>query len=107
MPKPLAICIEDLGTRDEGRRYLRCVAVVGRRPGLRVTGAGAVIWKSDDAVACELWVSQDQRLILYRPERAAQVQPHLRHMLVARHPISPSRMSTARPSASATTWATR
>ena len=73
MPKPLAICIEDLGARDEGRRYLRCVAVVGRRPGLRVTGAGAVIWKSDDAVACELWVSGDDKLILYRPEGAPPV----------------------------------
>ncbi|MBI5499047.1 MAG: hypothetical protein HY907_02315 [Deltaproteobacteria bacterium] len=73
MPKPLAICIEDLEPRDEGRRYLRCVAVVGRRPGLRVTGAGAVIWRSDDGVACELWVSGDDKLILYRPEGAPAV----------------------------------
>jgi hypothetical protein len=73
MPKPLAICIEDLGAGEEGRRYLRCVAVVGRRPGLRVTSAGAVIWKSDDAVACELWVSGDDKLILYRPAGAPGV----------------------------------
>ncbi|MBI5491050.1 MAG: hypothetical protein HY905_27210 [Deltaproteobacteria bacterium] len=73
MPKPLAICIEDLEPRDEGRRYLRCVAVVGRRPGLRVSGDGTVIWKSDAGVACELWVSGDDKLILYRPEGAPPV----------------------------------
>jgi hypothetical protein len=73
MPEPLAICIEDLDPRTPGDRYLRCVAVPGRRPGLRVDRAGRVLWKSDEAVACELWVSADDRLILYRPEGAAAV----------------------------------
>ena len=73
MPEPLAICIEDLGARDPGGRYLRCVAIPGRRPGLRVDRAGQVLWKSDEAVACELWVSADDRLILYRPSGAAPV----------------------------------
>jgi hypothetical protein len=33
-----------------------------------------VLWKSDDAIACELWVSLDDRLVLYRPEGAAPVR---------------------------------
>jgi hypothetical protein len=73
MPEPLAICIEDLDPRTPGDRYLRCVAIVGRRPGLRVDRTGRVLWESDEAVACELWVSADDRLILYRPEGAAAV----------------------------------
>ena len=73
MPTPLAICLEDLNPRSSGERYLRCVAVVGRQPGLRVDAAGSVIWRGEGEAACELWVSQDQRLILYRPERAAAV----------------------------------
>jgi hypothetical protein len=73
MPKPLAICLEDLDAPSAERRYLRCVALVGRAPGLRVDGAGTVLWRSDDAVACELWVSQDEKLILYRPAGGAPV----------------------------------
>jgi hypothetical protein len=73
MPQPLAICLEDLEP-DAGRpRYLRCVAVVGREPGLRVDAAGVVLWKSDEPAACELWVSQDDKLILYRPAGGAAV----------------------------------
>jgi len=49
------------------------VAVPGRQPGLRLDTGGEVLWKSDEAVACELWVSADDRLILYRPEGAAAV----------------------------------
>jgi hypothetical protein len=73
MPKPLAVCLEDLDAATPGERYLRCVALAGRQPGLRVDGAGAVLWRSDEAVACELWVSADDRLILYRPEGSAPV----------------------------------
>lgn len=73
MPRPLAICLEDLEPGAGRPRYLRCVAVVGREPGLRVDGAGAVLWKSDEASACELWVSQDDKLILYRAAGGAAV----------------------------------
>jgi hypothetical protein len=76
MPKPLAICLEDLEPGAGRPRYLRCVAVVGRAPGLRVDGAGVVLWKSDEAAACELWVSQDDKLILYRPDGGAPVTVH-------------------------------
>ncbi len=66
MPQPLAICLEDVGARDPADRYLRCVALVGRQPGLRVDAVGTVVWKPDELPACELWVSADDRLILYR-----------------------------------------
>jgi len=35
-----------------------------------------VLWKSDDGVSCELWVSADERLILYRPEAKIPVTLH-------------------------------
>jgi len=73
MPLPRAICIEDLSS-GEGDRFLRCVALPGRQPGLRVSTQGAVLWKSGDDIACELWVSGDDRLILYRPTGAAPVR---------------------------------
>ncbi len=66
MSKPLAICIEDMDAKAK-TRYLRCVALPGRQPGLRLDEAGSVLWKSEDGVSCELWVSADDRLILYRP----------------------------------------
>jgi len=73
MPKPLAICIEDLDAGSASSRYVRCVAIPGRQPGLRLDRSGAVLWQSDDAAACELWVSADDCLILNRPEGAAAV----------------------------------
>ena len=73
MPEPLAICLEDLDARDPDRRYLRCVALVGRQPGLRVDRHGGVSWERDEDTACELWVSADDRLILFRPEGGAEV----------------------------------
>jgi hypothetical protein len=75
MPKPLAICIEDIGSQSK-TRYMRCVALPGRQPGLRLDEAGRVLWRSDDGVSCELWVSADERLVLYRPEGAASVFVH-------------------------------
>ncbi len=72
MPKPMAICIEDVSAG----KFLRCVAVAGREPGLRVDSKGDVLWKSDEAVACELWVSADEKLILYRPDGARAVTLH-------------------------------
>lgn len=66
MLKPLAICIEDLDS-PSATKYIRCVALPGRQPGLRVDRAGRILWQDDAAVACELWVSADERLMLYRP----------------------------------------
>jgi hypothetical protein len=73
MPKPLAICLEDLDATVPGTRYLRCVALSGAEAGLTVDGAGRVLWRSDEAAACEIWVSLDDRLILFRREGGAAV----------------------------------
>jgi len=72
----MAICIEDMDAESREDHYLRCVALPGRQPGLRLDGAGRVLWQSDDGVSCELWVSADERLILYRPEERAPVTLH-------------------------------
>lgn len=56
------------------RRYLRCVALTGRQPGLRLDAQGSAHWRSPgEPAACELWVSADQRLILFRPEEDGPV----------------------------------
>lgn len=73
MPTPKAICIEDLRGADDASRYLRCVALAGRQPGLRLDREGTVLWRADEELACELWVSADERLILYRPQEGAPV----------------------------------
>lgn len=75
MVKPLAICIEDVDSQSKVR-YMRCVALPGRQPGLRLGNAGQVAWQSEDGVSCELWVSADGRLVLYRPEGAIPISVH-------------------------------
>ena len=70
MPKPIAICIEDLDPATESERYLRCVAVGGTERGLSVDVQGAVLWQQE-AGAFSLVVSLDERLVLLRPEGAA------------------------------------
>ena len=74
MPKPIAICIEDLDAASVASKYVRCVALPGREPGLGLDLHGAVSWQSEEPVVCELWVSADDRLILYRPEGVAAVK---------------------------------
>jgi len=76
MSRPLAICIEDLDAQSGIAKYTRCVALPGRQPGLRLDETGRVLWQSDDRVSCELWVSADERLILYRLEGATHVTLH-------------------------------
>ena len=70
MPKPIAICIEDLAPATESARYLRCVALGGTELGLSVDGQGAVLWQHE-AGAFSLVVSLDERLVLLRPVGAA------------------------------------
>ena len=67
MPTPIALCLEDL---DAEPRYLRCVALAGRLPGLVLDELGEVRWQEDGPAACELWVSADEQLILFRPEES-------------------------------------
>lgn len=66
MPTPIAICLEHLDARGRQSRWLGCVALAGGERGLGLGPAGEVVWKTGGSVACELWVSQDERLILYR-----------------------------------------
>jgi hypothetical protein len=73
MVRPIAICIEDLDAPSEALKYLRCIALPGRQPGLRLDEAGSVLWQASDVLSCELWVSADDRLILYRQEGMAPV----------------------------------
>ncbi len=77
MSNPLAICIEDLDAESCSGQYVQCVALPGRQPGLRLDAEGRVTWlnagMAPEVLACELWVSADGRLVLYRPEGAAAV----------------------------------
>jgi hypothetical protein len=75
MPQPIAICLEDLAAPPAGR-YLRCVALVGRQAGLRLDGEGSVRWLGEEHTACELWVSADDRLILFRLHDGPPVAVH-------------------------------
>ena len=70
MPKPLSICIEDLRASDPDDRYTRCVALPGGQPGLGLDPQGRILWQTGDPVACELWISGDDKLILRRREGA-------------------------------------
>ncbi len=74
MPSPCSLCLEDLLAKDPDDRYLRCVALPGRQPGLRLHTDGSVGWKTDTNVACELIVSLDQKLPLFRPANAPDVE---------------------------------
>ncbi len=73
MPKPMSLCIENLEPHPGVPKYVRCVALPGGQPGLSLGLNGAVLWESDETIACELWASGDDRLILYRPEGAVPV----------------------------------
>jgi hypothetical protein len=73
MPYPFALCMEDLDPAVDDARFLRCVALPGRQPGLRVLSDGSLGWQFAGAIACELCVSADERLILFRPEGAPSV----------------------------------
>ncbi|MBU1219032.1 hypothetical protein KKF34_06155 [Myxococcota bacterium] len=64
----LAICLENLNATSESERYLKCTALTGRKNALVIDADGLVHWKSDKKDGFELWVSADERLILYLPE---------------------------------------
>jgi hypothetical protein len=75
MPRPIALCLEDLDARHANVRYHQCVALQGRLPGLGISAEGALAWQDavDLPVSAELWVSADERLILYRREGGAPI----------------------------------
>lgn len=73
MPRPMAICLEDLDAPHDDERYLRCVACPGGEPGLGLDGEGIVRWMPDGPAAYELWVSADGRLALERSHQAPAI----------------------------------
>jgi hypothetical protein len=73
MPTPLEICLEDLDLQPEDERYLRCIALPGGEPGLTLDRAGTARWMPDGPECYELWVSDDERLVLYRNEGAGPI----------------------------------
>ncbi len=73
MPRPQAICVEDLDAAPGSVRYTRCVALAGGETGLTLDPRGDLLWQSAAQEACQLWVSMDERLILLRPEGAGAV----------------------------------
>ena len=78
MPKPLSICLEftDSGTSRSGpARFVRCVALAGGEPGLSVNAEGETLWMVPGG-AFELWISGDERLILFRLEGAPGITVH-------------------------------
>ena len=76
MPQPVELCLEDVAADEmtDRARYLRCVALTGRQPGLGIDRAGNVTWRAADGLASEIWVSGDDRLILLRPAGAPPVR---------------------------------
>jgi hypothetical protein len=73
MVEALALCLEDLDTAEGDCRYVQCVALAGRGPGLRVDRNARPLWNSEQDVAFVLCVSADERLVLLRPEETDNV----------------------------------
>lgn len=74
MPRPIALCLEDLDASHANERYHQCVAVTGRLPGLGINLQGLLGWQAPTPIAAELWVSADERLILFRPTGAPPIR---------------------------------
>jgi len=68
MPEPIALCIEYLDAREREDRYMRCVALPGYDVALGLDERGETVWRDPDRIACELWVSADDQLIIVRRE---------------------------------------
>lgn len=73
MSEPLAIYLEDLDASDSNDRFLRCVVVGQRGQGLGCDLQGTPVWQHDAALACELIVSTDVRLLLIRHAEQTEV----------------------------------
>jgi hypothetical protein len=71
---PIALCLEDLAPSSRSTRYMTCVALQGGQPGLGVSASGEICWRDSEPLACELWVSADDQLILRRPSGAPGVR---------------------------------
>lgn len=67
-PRPIALCLERL----DGS-LVRCTATTGREAGLAIDPSGEILWRSERRGVCELWVSQDERLMALRQQEAPAV----------------------------------
>ncbi|MDY0002063.1 MAG: hypothetical protein RBU30_12260 [Polyangia bacterium] len=72
-PLPQAICLEDLDALSDAERFLCCVALPGRQPGLGLDARGEVRWETGRPLACELWVTADSKLALFRTRGSGEV----------------------------------
>ena len=81
MSDPLSLCIEDLDELPERVRFIRCVALCGSEPGLAIDVRGKPLWKggADAERACELCVSGDGKLILWRLPGAPPIEVRRAH----------------------------
>ncbi|HQK21234.1 MAG TPA: hypothetical protein PLJ27_27465, partial [Polyangiaceae bacterium] len=66
MVQPIALCIENLDAHTPKDRYVCCVATPGYDIALGLDEKGGVIWREEERLAHELWVSADQQLMLVR-----------------------------------------
>ncbi|HNZ23829.1 MAG TPA: hypothetical protein PKL24_16915 [Polyangiaceae bacterium] len=66
MEKHIALCLEDLNASHHDERFVQCVALYGREPGLCLDGQGCPLWQTKTDAVCELWRSADGRLVLWK-----------------------------------------
>jgi hypothetical protein len=75
-PRSIALCLEDTAITDATTpRYLQCVALPGNQRGLALDLHGNAHF-ADQAltaaeIACELWVSADEQLMLFVPQKSS------------------------------------
>ena len=65
MAKAIAVCIERQAAPGADR-FIRCTARSGREAGLALGVDGSILWCSKTGAACDLWVTDDQRLVAVR-----------------------------------------
>jgi len=70
---PIELCLESLDPAQDEQPYVRCVALVGSRPGLGLTSEGKIVWLQNERACLLIWVSADNRLIIQRRGDAARV----------------------------------
>ncbi|MDD5307852.1 MAG: hypothetical protein PHU25_11080 [Deltaproteobacteria bacterium] len=78
MSKPITLCVE-LENNPDSERYYKCTAQVGRDKGLTIQLDGTIGWCATSGIACELWVSRDQRLMAFRPPGVPEIHVSRAH----------------------------
>jgi len=75
MPKPVALCIEHIDA-PIAQRFVVCTSLAGGQPGLGFSKHGEVTWLADEDRVVQLWVSMDEKLILYRCQHGPDTSVH-------------------------------